>query len=100
MFGGLSIADYCRQEVGVEFYSTAAQVIPTLLVVAALQSKLLSWAADKYGNRGIQKRMGQLVMFSIGGSLICEAIALGVLASGSSSLLSCWNYDWSSSSVA
>jgi hypothetical protein len=74
----------------VEFYSTAAQVIPVLLVVAALQSRLLSWAANKYRQGGCKRRRGQLVMFSIGGSLVCEAIALTVLAVDRNWLTSCW----------
>jgi hypothetical protein len=73
-----------------EFYSTAAQVIPTLLIVAALQSRLLSWAAEHYSQNGFKRRMGQTVMFAIGGSLLCEAVALAVLAWGKEWLFSCW----------
>ena len=72
-----------------EFYSTAAQVIPTLLIVAALQSRLLSWAAEKYQQGGFRKRAGRFVMFLIGGSLICEAIALIVLAVNKDWVTSC-----------
>lgn len=72
-----------------EFYSTAAQVIPTLLIVAALQSRLLSWAAEKYKQQGLKAGAGRFVMFSIGGSLICEAIALVVLALNKDWLTSC-----------
>jgi hypothetical protein len=74
----------------VEFYSTAAQVIPVLLVVAALQSRLLSWAAESYVQGGIKRRFGQVVMYSIGGSVICEGIALAVLAIDKNWLTSLW----------
>ena len=73
-----------------EFYSTAAQVIPTLLIVAALQSRLLDWAAKKYKGGGRKRGAGRIVMFSIGGSLICEAIALVVLALNKDWVTSCW----------
>jgi hypothetical protein len=75
--------------IAVEFYSTAAQVIPILLVVAALQSRLLSWAAHKYRKGGWERRKGQLVLFSIGGSLISEAITLVVLMVNKDWLTSC-----------
>jgi hypothetical protein len=73
-----------------EFYSTAAVVIPTLLIVAALQSRLLDWAAQKYKQGGLKSVAGRLVMFSLGGSLICEAIVLIVLALNKDSLTSYW----------
>jgi hypothetical protein len=75
----------------VEFYSTAAQVIPTLLIVAALESRLLSWAAQLYRQNGWKKRMGGRVLtFSIGVSLVCEAIALVVLLVDKQGLTTCW----------
>lgn len=73
-----------------EFYSTAAQVIPTLLIVAALQSSLLSWAADKYVDGGCKRKMGQAVMFSIGASLMCEGLALTVMFVNREWLTSSW----------
>ncbi|MET9211165.1 MULTISPECIES: hypothetical protein [unclassified Nocardia] len=62
-----------------DFYTTAAQVIPVLLIVATLESRLLSWAAREYQEQGMDRLWARLVLSAIGASLVCEGVALVVI---------------------
>jgi hypothetical protein len=77
-----------------EFFSVAAQVIPVLLVVAALQSELLRWPADLYQRGGWKKLAGRIVVSSIGMTICCELLALVVLLKNDPLWTSCLWLRW------
>jgi hypothetical protein len=78
----------------VEFFSVAAQVIPVLLVVAAIESEMLSWPAKLYRRGRLRKLAGRVVVSSLGLAICCELLALLVLLMNKNSWTSCWLLRW------